>query len=66
MGYGDVLPTSPVTKTCAWMEAVMGQFYMAVIVAGLVSLLVMRTSTTLSGADVDVQAGDSRPPEDER
>jgi hypothetical protein len=40
VGYGDVLPVTPVARTLAWMEAVMGQFYLAVIVAGLVSLFV--------------------------
>jgi hypothetical protein len=40
VGYGDVLPVTPVTRTCAWIEAIMGQFYLAVIVAGLVSMLV--------------------------
>jgi hypothetical protein len=39
VGYGDINPVSPATRTLAWMEAVTGQFYLAVIVAGLVSLL---------------------------
>jgi hypothetical protein len=39
VGYGDVSPISPATRTLAWMEAVTGQFYLAVIVAGLVGLL---------------------------
>jgi hypothetical protein len=39
VGYGDISPVSPATRTLAWMEAVTGQFYLAVIVAGLVSLL---------------------------
>jgi hypothetical protein len=42
VGYGDISPISPATRTCAWMEAVTGQFYLAVIVAGLVSLLVAK------------------------
>jgi hypothetical protein len=24
MGYGDVLPTTPTTRTCAWIEGIMG------------------------------------------
>jgi hypothetical protein len=32
-------PVSPATRTLAWMEAITGQFYLAVIVAGLVSVL---------------------------
>ena len=39
VGYGDISPVSPAARTLAWMEAVTGQFYLAVIVAGLVSLL---------------------------
>ena len=37
VGYGDVTPISPVTRTLAWIEAITGQFYLAVVVAGLVS-----------------------------
>ena len=39
VGYGDISPVSPAARTLAWMEAVTGQFYLAVIVAGLVSVL---------------------------
>jgi hypothetical protein len=42
VGYGDISPVSPATRTLAWMEAITGQFYLAVIVAGLVSLLVAK------------------------
>jgi hypothetical protein len=36
VGYGDVTPTTRVARTLAWLEAVAGQIYLAVIVAGLV------------------------------
>jgi Ion channel len=39
VGYGDINPVSPATRTLAWIEAITGQFYLAVIVAGLVSVL---------------------------
>ena len=42
VGYGDISPVSPATRTLSWMEAITGQFYLAVIVAGLVSLLAAR------------------------
>ena len=42
VGYGDVVPATSVTRTCAWIEAASGQFYLAVIVAGLVSMLASR------------------------
>lgn len=39
VGYGDIRPISPATRTLAWIEAISGQFYLAVIVAGLVSMM---------------------------
>jgi len=42
VGYGDISPVSPATRTLAWMEAVTGQFYLAVTVAWLVSVLVAK------------------------
>jgi hypothetical protein len=39
VGYGDIGPVSPAARTLSWVEAVTGQFYLAVIVAGLVSVL---------------------------
>lgn len=42
VGYGDVTPLTPLARTLAWLEAVVGQFYLAVIVAGLVSMFVAR------------------------
>lgn len=43
VGYGDVSPISPATRTFSWIEAITGQFYLAVIVAGLVSMLVTKS-----------------------
>jgi len=40
VGYGDVTPLSPLARSLAWMEAVAGQFYLAVLVAGLVGFKV--------------------------
>jgi hypothetical protein len=39
VGYGDVTPVSTPARTCAWLEALTGQFYLAVLVAGLVGAL---------------------------
>jgi hypothetical protein len=39
LGYGDIVPRLPVTQMLAILEAVTGQFYMAVVVAWLVSAL---------------------------
>lgn len=38
MGYGDIVPTSPVARMLACFEVVCGQFYLAVLVAGLVGM----------------------------
>jgi hypothetical protein len=42
LGYGDISPVSLSARTLAWIEAVLGQFYIAVLVAGLVGALIAR------------------------
>lgn len=37
LGYGDILPLTFFARALAYMEAVVGQFYIAILVAGLVS-----------------------------
>jgi Ion channel len=37
-GYGDVVPNRPLTRTMAWLEAATGQLYLAVLIAGIVSM----------------------------
>jgi voltage-gated potassium channel len=38
MGYGDITPVVPMAASLAWIEAVFGQFYLAVVVAQLVGM----------------------------
>ena len=38
LGYGDIVPTSPITRSAAMIEAVIGQLYLAIIVARLVGM----------------------------
>jgi hypothetical protein len=45
VGYGDITPTTPLARTLAWMEAITGQFYLAVLVAGLVGFKVTQAMT---------------------
>lgn len=45
-GYGDIIPDAPLTRTLAWMEAVAGQFYLAVLVAGLIGMRVNQSGFT--------------------
>ncbi|EOW9230195.1 potassium channel family protein [Vibrio cholerae] len=37
LGYGDISPVTPIAKTLVYLEAVVGVFYMAVVVSSLVS-----------------------------
>jgi len=38
LGYGDILPVNKVTQFFVFMEAIVGVFYMAIIVSSLISL----------------------------
>jgi hypothetical protein len=38
VGYGDILPLSPVARSFAFVEAVVGQMYLATLIARLVGL----------------------------
>ena len=37
LGYGDILPVSPVAKALTYIEAVVGQIYVAVLIGALVA-----------------------------
>jgi voltage-gated potassium channel len=37
LGYGDISPAAPVSRVLVYLEAISGTFYMAVVVASLVS-----------------------------
>jgi len=37
LGYGDISPAIPITRTLVYLQAITGTFYMAVVVASLVS-----------------------------
>lgn len=38
LGYGDILPTTAAVRTLAWVEAVLGQVFLAVFIAKLIAL----------------------------
>jgi len=38
LGYGDITPVTPLARTFSWMLAVIGQMYLVIVVARLVSL----------------------------
>ena len=43
LGYGDVIPVNSTSRVLAYSEAVMGQIYLAVLVARLVGLHISQT-----------------------
>jgi len=38
LGYGDIVPASPMAKMCAIVEAIIGQLYLTVLIARLVGI----------------------------
>ncbi len=38
VGYGDVTPLAPAACSLSWLEAMFGQFYMAVFIGQLIGL----------------------------
>ena len=51
VGYGDIVPQSPVARTFATLEAVVGQIYLAVLVARLVGLHIVHANSTQSSQE---------------
>ncbi len=45
VGYGDIVPVSRLARSCAMMEAVTGQLYLAILVARLVGLHIASTAS---------------------
>jgi len=55
LGYGDITPISPMSRTLSWMEAVVGQLFLAILVARLVGLYVVAEKIGVgSGSDSGV------------
>lgn len=48
LGYGDIAPVSRAAGTVTWLEAMAGQFYLALLVARLVGLHLVPVSATLT------------------
>lgn len=38
LGFGDITPLNPIARTLTYLEAIAGQFYLAVMVAGLIGV----------------------------
>lgn len=52
LGFGDILPATPLARCMTVWEAIFGQFYLAVLVAGLVNLRGSRTPAAV-GASIE-------------
>ncbi len=44
LGYGDIIPIKDFSRTMAWIEAFIGQIYLAVIIARLVGIYIAQES----------------------
>lgn len=44
LGYGDITPVSSISRTYSFMEAITGQFYMAVLIARLVGMHIVSSN----------------------
>jgi hypothetical protein len=53
LGYGDATPRTGMVRSLAWMQAVVGQFYIAVLVARLVAEVRLTTGDTTSDQSGD-------------
>lgn len=51
LGYGDILPVSPIARALTTLEALFGQLYPAVVVARLVTLELAHHSSEISAWD---------------
>lgn len=49
VGYGDIVPASATARWLVWLEAVFGQFYMAVFVSRLIGLQASPTEPAVAG-----------------
>lgn len=51
LGYGDISPVSATAKALAYLQAVIGQFYIAILVAGLVGAYISSRQSNTQNYD---------------
>lgn len=63
LGYGDISPVSQTARTLSWMEAAVGQFYIATLVAGIVGIMVSGRAHERTGRQQKAsrERGEERP-----
>lgn len=49
LGYGDIVPISSLARTCAALQAIVGQLYLVVLVARLVGLHISQSTASREG-----------------
>jgi hypothetical protein len=49
LGFGDITPVHPVARSIAGLEALTGQFYIAIVVARLVALHILHSQERSAG-----------------
>ena len=52
LGFGDITPVTRFTRTLAWLEAVVGQLYLAILVARLVGLQIAAVALRNLGSEI--------------
>jgi hypothetical protein len=57
LGYGDILPVSPIARMLAWLEAVFGQLYLAVLIGHIVGLQVAHQTGQVADPKKAADAG---------
>jgi len=45
VGYGDIVPLRPLVRTIAYLEAIIGVFYMAIMIGSMIGLLLNRAGS---------------------
>lgn len=50
LGYGDIAPISGTARALSTIEAILGQFYIAILVAGLVAAFITQKKSTSTGS----------------
>ena len=47
LGYGDIVPLRPLARTIAYLEAIVGVFYMAILVGSMIGILLNRANAKI-------------------
>lgn len=58
LGYGDITPLTPIARNFASIQAMMGVFYMAILVGGLISLLITKQRLLSEISEIKKEADD--------